>query len=61
MSVEAQKAKQVIIDEIKEKLGTISESAKGWKKELNLVLWNCAAPQYDLRDWAPEHEKWVTA
>lgn len=43
--------------EIKEKLGTISESAKGWKKELNLVLWNCAAPQYDLRDWAPKHGK----
>ncbi len=30
--------------EIKEKVGTISESTKGWKKELNLVLWNCAAP-----------------
>lgn len=30
--------------EIKEKLGTISESVKGWKKESNLVLWNCAAP-----------------
>lgn len=43
--------------EIKEKLDTISESAKGWKKELNLVLLNCAAPQYDLRDWAPKHEK----
>lgn len=30
--------------EIKEKLGTISESTKGWKKELNLVSWNCVAP-----------------
>ena len=30
--------------EIKEKLGTISESTNGWKKELNLVSWNCAAP-----------------
>ena len=30
--------------EIKEILDTISESAKGWKKELNLVLLNCAAP-----------------
>lgn len=30
--------------EIKEKSGNISESAKGWKKELNLVLWNCTAP-----------------
>jgi len=26
-------------------------------KELNLVSWNGAAPKYDLRDWAPEHEK----
>lgn len=44
-----------IID--KEELGTLSESAKGWKKELNLVSWNGAAPKYDLRDWSPEHEK----
>lgn len=43
--------------EIKENIGTLSESAKGWTKELNLVLWNGAAPKYDLRDWAPEHEK----
>lgn len=43
--------------EIKEELGTISESTKGWKKELNLVSWNGAAPKYDLRDWALEHEK----
>ena len=43
--------------EIKENIGTLSESAKGWTKELNLVSWNGAAPKYDLRDWAPEHEK----
>lgn len=43
--------------EIKEELGVLSESAKGWKKELNLISWNGAAPKYDLRDWAPEHEK----
>ena len=43
--------------EIKENIGTLSESAKGWIKELNLVSWNGAAPKYDLRDWAPEHEK----
>jgi hypothetical protein len=43
--------------EIKEELGVISEGSKGWKKELNLVSWNGAAPKYDLRDWAPEHEK----
>ena len=43
--------------EIKEELGVLSESAKGWKKELNLISWNGAAPKYDLRDWSPEHEK----
>lgn len=43
--------------EIKENIGTLSESAKGWTKELNLVSWNGTAPKYDLRDWAPEHEK----
>ena len=43
--------------EIKEVLGTLSENAKGWTKELNLISWNDAAPKYDIRDWAPEHEK----
>ena len=43
--------------EIVEELGVISESAKGWQKELNLVSWNGADPKYDLRDWAPNHEK----
>ncbi|WP_394884692.1 YdbC family protein [Clostridium butyricum] len=43
--------------EIKEELGSISESAKGWTKELNLVSWNGKEAKYDLRDWAPEHEK----
>jgi len=43
--------------EIKEELGVVSESTKGWTKELNLISWNGAAPKYDLRDWAPNHEK----
>ena len=43
--------------EIKEEIGVLSESAKGWTKELNLISWNSAAPKYDLRDWAPNHEK----
>ncbi|KAB3527068.1 YdbC family protein [Alkaliphilus serpentinus] len=43
--------------EIIETLGVLSENAKGWKKELNLVSWNGREPKYDLRDWAPEHEK----
>ncbi|MCI8639605.1 MAG: hypothetical protein HFG41_10860 [Coprococcus sp.] len=43
--------------EIKEELGTLSESSKGWTKEVNLISWNSAAPKYDIRDWAPNHEK----
>ena len=34
--------------EIIEEIGVLSEGARGWRKELNL---------YDLRDWAPAHEK----
>ena len=43
--------------EIIEEIGVLSEGARGWRKELNLVSWNGAAPKYDLRDWAPAHEK----
>jgi len=43
--------------EIVEEIGVLSESPKGWTKELNLVSWNGAEPKYDLRDWAPGHEK----
>lgn len=43
--------------EIKENLGTLSESSKGWKKELNIISWNLRAPKFDIREWDPEHEK----
>lgn len=43
--------------EIKEELGVLSESAKGWQKELNLISWNGAEPKYDLRDWSPNRDK----
>lgn len=43
--------------EIKSQLGSISESPKGWKKELNLISWNDKEPKYDLREWAPDHQK----
>lgn len=43
--------------EITKEIGVLSENAKGWRKELNMVSWNDAEPKYDLRDWAPEHEK----
>ncbi|MCI5567198.1 MAG: YdbC family protein [Veillonellaceae bacterium] len=43
--------------EIKHHIGVLSESAKGWTKELNLVSWNGRAPKYDIREWSPEHDK----
>ena len=43
--------------DIVEEIGVLSENAKGWRKELNKISWNGAAPKYDLRDWAPDHEK----
>ena len=43
--------------EITKRIGVISESTKGWKKELNLVKWNDREPKYDIREWSPEHEK----
>jgi hypothetical protein len=43
--------------EIVEKIGVLSESNKGWKKELNLVSWNGREPKYDLREWSEDHAK----
>lgn len=43
--------------EIEKELGSIAESSKGWKKELNLISWNGKEAKYDLREWAPDHEK----
>lgn len=43
--------------EIIETIGIITESAKGWNKELNLISWNDREPKYDLRDWDQHHEK----
>ncbi len=42
--------------EITAHIATLSESPKGWTKELNLISWNGREPKYDIRDWAPNHE-----
>ena len=42
---------------IEKEIGVVSETTKGWTKELNLISWNGKTAKYDLRDWAPEHEK----
>lgn len=40
-----------------EEMAVLSENAKGWRKELNLVSWNGNAPKFDIRDWSSDHEK----
>ena len=43
--------------EITERIGVLSENAKGWTKELNKVSWNEREPKYDLREWNPDHSR----
>lgn len=43
--------------EIIKNIGTLTDSEKGWKKELNLISWNEKEPKYDLRDWNEDHTR----
>lgn len=43
--------------EINKTLGSLSQSSKGWNKEVNLISWNGREDKYDIRDWSPGHEK----
>lgn len=43
--------------EIVEEIAILSTNAKGWTKELNLISWNDREAKYDIREWAPDHEK----
>ena len=43
--------------EIVKNCGVLSESSKGWTKEVNLISWNDRAPKYDIREWSPDHTK----
>ena len=38
--------------EILEEVAVLSENARGWRKELNLISWNGRPPKFDLREWA---------
>lgn len=43
--------------DIVKEVGVVLENSSGWTKEINLISWNDRAPKYDIRDWAPGHEK----
>lgn len=42
--------------EIKEHLGVLSSSEKGWGKELNIISWNDTTPKFDIRSWSDDHK-----
>ncbi|MCR5816900.1 MAG: hypothetical protein K6F91_08465 [Ruminococcus sp.] len=43
--------------EITKELGVLSENAKGWTKEINMVSWNEREPKFDIREWSPDHTR----
>ncbi|MFH0801555.1 MAG: PC4/YdbC family ssDNA-binding protein [bacterium] len=43
--------------EIKQPLGILSEGAKNWSKEVNIVSWNDRKPKLDIREWDENHER----
>ena len=43
--------------EVVKTYGSLSESDKGWKKEIKLISWNNREPKYDIREWSPDGEK----
>ncbi len=43
--------------EITEELAVLSESSRGWSKEINMVSWNDREAKIDIREWSPEHER----
>ena len=53
MAKDREKIKFAITNE----LGIVSQSKTGWNIEFNRVMWNDEDPKYDIRKWAPDHEK----
>ena len=43
--------------EIVRKIGLLSEGARGWRKELNIVSWNEREPRLDIREWSEDHSR----
>lgn len=47
---------EIKFDIVKE-LGVLSEGAKGWTKEVNIMSWNGRNAKIDIRDWDESHVK----
>lgn len=42
---------------IEKRLGVLSSSQNGWRKELNFVSWNGKPAKLDIREWSPDHTR----
>lgn len=43
---------------IEEHIANIAPTSdNGWTRELNRVSWNGGNAKYDIREWAPEHDR----
>jgi hypothetical protein len=42
---------------VTESIAVLSENARGYTKEVNLVSWNGNAAKLDIREWHPDHER----
>lgn len=43
--------------EIIKNIAILSEGAKGWKKEINIISWNNRKAKIDIREWDENHVK----
>lgn len=43
--------------EIIKNCGVLSQTSKGWRKEVNYMSWQGFPPKFDIREWAPDRSK----
>lgn len=43
--------------EIKKNIAVLSKRGSGWSKEINIISWDGKPEKFDIREWAPEHDK----
>lgn len=39
------------------RIALLSESARGWRKEISIVNWNERGPKLDTREWSPNYDR----
>ena len=43
--------------DVRQCLGVLSDTGKGWKKEVNIISWNGREPKLDIREWNGDRSK----